>query len=431
MGPAARRRAARRDLVPLARGPARQALPRRPHARLHLPARPARLRLRPDAAGRARVPALRRADAGRGRRQPALEVRPPAGRPQAHRRGGARMTPAPARSRSRPHPRTSTVAPRAPRRVSGPARTPQRRGMVAAPAGGAGLPRRGTTGVFARVRALPEHRVVDRLLRSRLWIWALGALLAASWRCRSRCSSSTPASRARSRRRRRSSARTPRSSSRSRGCPRPTGSRRAPRRSGMVLPAAGDVGYLTAGSQDAARAVAACSRRPTRPRALLANDGIVPGSLHRGAGDDRRGDPDRRDGGDDAGDGHDDDDRDARDARRHARPDRPGGDHRAVHHHDDDHDLAQRRGGRAAGVAVGLIERRIGLLFAVFLGMLLLAGARAGWLGVVRATRSRTPPPPSRRTTSSSPPGAARSPTSTAPSSRSRSRRRRSPRRRT
>ena len=33
-----------------------------------------------------------------------------------------------------------------------------------------------------------------------------------------------------------------------------------------------------------------------------------------------------------------------------------------------------------------LIERRIGLLFAVFLGMLLLAGARAGWLGVVRAS---------------------------------------------
>ena len=34
---------------------------------------------------------------------------------------------------------------------------------------------------------------------------------------------------------------------------------------------------------------------------------------------------------------------------------------------------------------MGLIERRIGLLFAVFLGMLLLAGARAGWLGIVRA----------------------------------------------
>jgi len=34
---------------------------------------------------------------------------------------------------------------------------------------------------------------------------------------------------------------------------------------------------------------------------------------------------------------------------------------------------------------VALIERRIGLLFALFLSMLILAGARAGWLGVVRA----------------------------------------------
>jgi hypothetical protein len=50
--------------------------------------------------------------------------------------------------------------------------------MVAAPAGATTLPRRsGTTGVFARIRALPEHRVIDRLLRSRAWIWALGALL--------------------------------------------------------------------------------------------------------------------------------------------------------------------------------------------------------------------------------------------------------------
>ena len=35
---------------------------------------------------------------------------------------------------------------------------------------------------------------------------------------------------------------------------------------------------------------------------------------------------------------------------------------------------------------MGLIERRIGLLFAVFLGLLILAGGRAGWLGVVRAS---------------------------------------------
>ena len=36
-----------------------------------------------------------------------------------------------------------------------------------------------------------------------------------------------------------------------------------------------------------------------------------------------------------------------------------------------------------------LIERRIGLLFAVFLAMLALAGLRAGWLGVVKASALR------------------------------------------
>ena len=78
------RRPARRDLVPLARGPARQALPRRPGARLHLPARPARLRVRPHARGRARVPPLgRRRRPGEVADEPALEVGPPAGRPQA------------------------------------------------------------------------------------------------------------------------------------------------------------------------------------------------------------------------------------------------------------------------------------------------------------------------------------------------------------
>jgi hypothetical protein len=53
------------------------------------------------------------------------------------------------------------------RRVSGPLR--------AAPAG---TPlRRGTTGVFERLRALPETRVVDGLLRGRAWIWLIGLLL--------------------------------------------------------------------------------------------------------------------------------------------------------------------------------------------------------------------------------------------------------------
>jgi hypothetical protein len=53
------------------------------------------------------------------------------------------------------------------RRVSGP--------MRPAPAG---PPlRRGTTGVFERLRALPETRVVDGLLRGRAWIWLIGVLL--------------------------------------------------------------------------------------------------------------------------------------------------------------------------------------------------------------------------------------------------------------
>jgi hypothetical protein len=53
------------------------------------------------------------------------------------------------------------------RRVSGP--------LHAAPAGAP--VRRGATGVFERLRALPETRVVDRLLRGRVWIWLIGLLL--------------------------------------------------------------------------------------------------------------------------------------------------------------------------------------------------------------------------------------------------------------
>src|ERR687895_2130102 len=54
-----------------------------------------------------------------------------------------------------------------PRRVSGPLRP-----LPAGPPA-----RRGSTGVFERLRALPEHRVVDRLLRGRVWIWLIGVLL--------------------------------------------------------------------------------------------------------------------------------------------------------------------------------------------------------------------------------------------------------------
>ena len=62
-------------------------------------------------------------------------------------------------------------APHAPRRVSGPAVRPQR----------AGAPRHsGTLGTraLAVVRSLPEHSLIDRLVRGRAWIPVLGVLLA-------------------------------------------------------------------------------------------------------------------------------------------------------------------------------------------------------------------------------------------------------------
>ena len=79
-------------------------------------------------------------------------------------------------------PDTGTVARRIHAPLARPAGAPARVRARPAPArpgarGPVGLPRRGTTGFFARVRALPDHRVIDRLLRSRLWIWALGIAL--------------------------------------------------------------------------------------------------------------------------------------------------------------------------------------------------------------------------------------------------------------
>ena len=116
-----------RDLLPLARGPARQALPRRAVARLHLPARAADLRLRPRARGRAADPSCRGAHPGGGRRQPEISISAPARRPQAG--GTAVMTPAaltPAARRRRP----SAASPRP---TSGPAHHPRRAAPATAP----------------------------------------------------------------------------------------------------------------------------------------------------------------------------------------------------------------------------------------------------------------------------------------------------------
>jgi len=70
----------------------------------------------------------------------------------------------------RSHARHATL-PRHARRVSGP---------IARPVPNVPLPRsapRRETGAFERLRALPDHRMVDRLLRGRAWIWLIGIML--------------------------------------------------------------------------------------------------------------------------------------------------------------------------------------------------------------------------------------------------------------
>ena len=179
------------------------------------------------------------------------------------------MTPAPARPRNRAHARTP-LAPRAARRISGP---------VAAPAGAATLPRRGTTGLFERIRALPDHRIVDRLLRSSLWIWALGLALGgivtmqvSLLKLNSGISRAVETTTTLERQNAALEASIARLSA-------PDRIERGALQLDMLMPRAGDVGYLTAGPQDAARAARRMEPPSDAAVALLANHGIVPGAL--------------------------------------------------------------------------------------------------------------------------------------------------------
>jgi len=178
------------------------------------------------------------------------------------------MTPATARSRTRTHARGRAASPRGPRRISGP---------VAAPAGAAGVPR--TTSAFERIRALPDHRVVDRLLRSRLWIWALGALLGgivamqvSLLKLNSGISRAVQTTTTLERQNADLEASIARLSS-------PDRIESGATSLGMVMPPAGDVSYLTPGKQDAALAASRMRPPSEDAAALMANQGVVPGSL--------------------------------------------------------------------------------------------------------------------------------------------------------
>ena len=182
----AERRPAGRDLLPLARGPARQALPRGPRPGLHLPAGPAGLRLRSRAGGRAARPRRRRARP-RARSPPTRARSPRACAPPAsarsrrtslmalpaHRRGTARRARA-TRAASRADP------------ARAPAARPRRPAAAASPRPARHVAR---TPARSQPAVLPDHRLLDTLLRSRAWIWLhRRSRSAASSPCRSRCS---------------------------------------------------------------------------------------------------------------------------------------------------------------------------------------------------------------------------------------------------
>jgi len=180
------------------------------------------------------------------------------------------MTPATARSRDRTHAR-SRIAPRGPRRISGP---------VAAGAATLPRPRTGTTGLFARVRGLPEHRVVDRLLRSRLWIWALGLLLGgivtmqvSLLKLNSGISRAVETATTLERQNADLEASIAELSSGERV-------RAAAAQDGMVTPAAGDVSYLHArDDRDASLAARRMEPPSEEAAAIMANGGREPGVL--------------------------------------------------------------------------------------------------------------------------------------------------------
>ncbi len=166
-----RARPARRRAPARLGGPARSAAasPRSPSTRsrtgassassptargLHLPARPARLRVRPQARGRAGPPRSIVPTPGEVAANPRSK--------SARLRAARKLTEvpadaAPAAAAATPRPRRAgRVAPRVPRRVSGPSRA---RSAPAPRASGA---------ASSGIAALPDHRVVDRLLRGRV-----------------------------------------------------------------------------------------------------------------------------------------------------------------------------------------------------------------------------------------------------------------------
>jgi cell division protein FtsL len=180
------------------------------------------------------------------------------------------MAAATARERHAARTRIQRAPARPQRRVSGPAVSRPR----AVPA-----PRVGT-GVFERLRALPESRVIDRLLRGRVWICFVGlalmgivAMQVSLLKLNSGIGRAVETTATLERQNSQMEADIARLASGER-------IRAAADKRGMVTPAAGEVHFLNVRpGQDAARAARRMRAPSEAARQLMANAGVVPGSL--------------------------------------------------------------------------------------------------------------------------------------------------------
>ena len=175
-----------------------------------------------------------------------------------------------------------TSLPHAPRRVSGPVRratAPAGGGARAAEAGWHGRPRPATV-AFDKVKALPDHRWLDGLLRSQAWIWLIGialggivAMQVSLLKLNAQISGDIETVSTLQRQNAELESSVARLSAGQR-------IEDAAVDAGMVMPPAGDVQYVQVRpGRDATWAIARMRPPSDAARALMANHGVVPGSL--------------------------------------------------------------------------------------------------------------------------------------------------------
>jgi cell division protein FtsL len=178
----------------------------------------------------------------------------------------------------RSHAQRHATLPRHTRRVSGPIARP----VPHVPA----VPRpvrRGSTGAFERLLALPDLRLVDRLLRGRVWIWLIGILLGgivamqvSLLKLNTGISNAVTTSATLERVNADLETEVARLSSGER-------IQRTAAEEGMVAPAAGDVGYLTARpGRDEGLAVDRMQSPSDEAEQVMANGGKAPAELAPG-----------------------------------------------------------------------------------------------------------------------------------------------------